>query len=190
VLATWAWPWTGYATGQAFAVGQIVPFSHKHHVGGLGLDCRYCHASVEDAATAGMPATDTCMTCHSQIWTDAPALAPVRQSLATGVPLRWTRVHSLPDFVFFDHSIHIAKGVACQTCHGRVDTMALTARVSSLRMSWCLDCHRDPGPNLGPPGAVFAMDGRGTSEPPGSDRWLRAYDIHPRTLTDCTVCHR
>jgi hypothetical protein len=186
----WALPRSDYWTRTGLAEGQPVPFSHKHHVGGLGLDCRYCHVSVETASTAGMPSSDTCMTCHSQIWTNAPMLAPVRQSLARKAPLRWRRINDLPDYVFFDHSIHIAKGVGCETCHGRVDEMPLTWRTASLHMSWCLDCHRDPAPNLRPRDAVFAMGWRPGPGLPTGKALIGANHIVTAGLTDCTVCHR
>src|ERR1051326_1310123 len=126
LLSVWVVPVMGYNTGEGYAPPQPVPFSHKHHVGGLGIDCRYCHTAVETSANAGMPATETCMTCHSQIWTNAGMLAPVRQSLAEQKPLRWTRVYALPDYVYFDHSVHVAKGVGCTECHGPIAEMALT----------------------------------------------------------------
>lgn len=131
-----------YLTRVGVAIDQPVPFSHKHHVTDVGLDCRYCHGSVEDSSFAGIPSTHTCMTCHSQIWTEAPILEPVRKSYRYNTPLIWTRVHNLPDFVYFDHSIHIAKGVACTSCHGPVNEMPLTWREHTLQMTWCLDCHR------------------------------------------------
>src|SRR5512143_956525 len=133
-----------YYTYAGVAKMQPVPFSHQHHVAGLGIDCRYCHTSVEQSSFAGLPPTETCMTCHSQIWTNAAMLAPVRQSLAADVPLRWTRVNDLPDFVYFNHSIHIDKGIGCVTCHGQVNRMPLMQKAHSLYMSWCLDCHRAP----------------------------------------------
>src|SRR5438309_9217250 len=133
-----------YVTNQHIAPDQPVPFSHKHHVSGLGLDCRYCHTTVEVSQNAGIPPTHTCMTCHSQIWTNAELLAPVRQSLAENKPLRWTRVYTLPDSVYFDHSIHVAKGVGCTECHGAIGDMPLTRRASDLTMRWCLDCHPYP----------------------------------------------
>jgi hypothetical protein len=128
---------------------QPVPFSHKHHVSGLGIDCRYRHTSVEKSAFAGIPPTDTCMTCHSQLWTDAPLLAPVRESLARHQPMQWNRVHDLPDFVFFNHSIHVRQGIGCATCHGPVDRMPLTWQQNTLFMKWCLDCHKDPAQFIG-----------------------------------------
>jgi Class III cytochrome C family. len=144
-----------YPPGEA--PRQPVPFSHKHHVGDDGIDCRYCHDTVETAAFAGIPSTRTCMTCHSQLFTDAPVLEPVRRSMASGEPLRWTRVHDLPDFVYFDHSIHVRKGVGCIECHGRVDRMPLMRREVSLDMQWCLACHRDPEPHRRAASLVFQM---------------------------------
>ena len=133
--------WSPYTTDTNVPRGQLVPFSHQHHYSGLGIDCRYCHTSVETSSFAGIPATEICMSCHSQVWTDAPMLAPVRQSLAFDSPLEWNRVNDLPDFVFFNHSIHVQKGIGCSTCHGRVDQMPLTWKAHSLYMRWCLDCH-------------------------------------------------
>src|SRR5256714_1212452 len=149
------WPWakfvrSDYATGAGVTRPQPVPFSHQHHVSGLGIDCRYCHTSVETASFAGIPPTRTCMNCHSQIWTNAALLEPVRASYRSGESLQWTRVNTLPDFVFFNHSIHVTKGVGCNTCHGPVDTMPLMYQQESLQMEWCLGCHRDPGKNLRP----------------------------------------
>ena len=144
-----------YTTGQNVTRNQPVPFSHEHHVGGLGLDCRYCHTSVEKARFAGLPPTETCMTCHSQIWTNAEMLAPVRTSLAENKPIAWQRVHRLPDYVYFDHSVHVAKGVGCTTCHGAVDQMPLMRQAAPLTMQWCLDCHRDPGKSIQPRETVF-----------------------------------
>src|SRR3569833_3170450 len=144
-----------YITVQNVTLNQPVPFSHEHHVGGLGLDCRYCHTSVEKARFAGLPPTETSMTCHSQIWTNAEMLEPVRASLAENKPIHWQRVNQLPDYVYFDHSIHVAKGVACTTCHGPIDQMKLTRQAAPLTMQWCLDCHRDPAKGIGPREAVF-----------------------------------
>ncbi|HEX9500777.1 MAG TPA: cytochrome c3 family protein, partial [Thermoanaerobaculia bacterium] len=146
-----------YATDQGIAREQPVPFSHQHHVAGLGIDCRYCHTSVETSNFAGIPPTATCMNCHSEIWTSADMLAPVRASFATGRPLVWSRVHRLPDFVHFNHSIHVAKGVGCATCHGRIDKMALTYQASPLTMQWCLDCHTHPDRYVRPRDQVFNM---------------------------------
>jgi hypothetical protein len=163
---------------------QPVPFSHKHHVGDVGLDCRYCHSTVETAAFAGMPATETCLTCHSQLFVDTPLLAPLHRSAATGQPIAWTRLHKLPDFVYFDHSIHVAKGVGCVECHGRVDQMPLEWRSEPLQMQWCLDCHRNPRPHLRPHDAVFSMLPVDAASAPAIT--LQS----TRRLTDCSTCHR
>src|ERR687887_2196966 len=149
------------STGPPVAVGepveQPIPFSHKHHVGDDGIDCRYCHTSVEKSSFAGLPPTQTCMNCHSQIWSQSPMLEPVRQSAQTGQPLQWNRVHVLGDFVYFDHSIHVQKGIGCSTCHGRIDEMPLTWKAESLQMSWCLECHRNPERFVRPKDQVFNM---------------------------------
>src|SRR5947209_9795334 len=146
-----------YVTNQRIAPDQPVPFSHQHHVAGLGLDCRYCHTTVEVSGFAGIPPTKTCMNCHAQIWTNAALLEPVRESFRSGRSLVWTRVYDLPDYVYFDHSIHINKGVGCASCHGRIDTMPLTHPAQALTMEWCLSCHREPEKNLRPREQVFNM---------------------------------
>ena len=170
---------------------QVVPFSHKHHVGDDGFDCRYCHTSVETSAFAGIPPTHTCMTCHSQLFTDQPMLAPVVQSLRSGEPIHWKRIHDLPDFVYFNHSIHVAKGVGCEECHGRVDLMPLTWRVAPLTMQWCLDCHRNPEMHLRPVEHVFDMGWKPAEDQRQlGERLVAAYHIHTSTLTDCSTCHR
>jgi hypothetical protein len=186
----WIFPSIDYFTSLHLVQAQPVPFSHEHHVSELGLDCRYCHTSVEVSANAGLPPTHTCMTCHSQIWTNAEMLAPVRQSLARGEPIRWNRVYRLPDYVFFNHSIHVAKGVGCTTCHGQIDRMPLIWKASTLSMGWCVDCHRNPAPNLRPREEVFNMDWKPSPDTPTGDQLLVAYNIHPATLSDCSVCHR
>jgi hypothetical protein len=170
---------------------QPVPFSHEHHVGGLGLDCQYCHSSVADGPRAGLPPTYTCMTCHSQIWTNAPMLAPVRQSLAENRPLLWHRVARLPDYVYFRHDVHIAKGVGCVTCHGRIDRMPLAYRAISLTMEFCIGCHRDPAPHLRPRERITDMEW----QPAGDARALgnelvRENHIRVGELDYCYVCHR
>jgi len=182
---------SGYVTWAGVAREQPVPFSHKHHAGELGIDCRYCHTSVEKTAFAGIPPTKTCMNCHAQIWADSPMLEPVRASFRTDQSLHWTRVHDLPDFVYFNHSIHVNKGVGCVSCHGRIDTMNLTYQVSSLQMEWCVGCHRDPAPNLRPREEIFSM----TWEPPGDRaelgrRLMKEYGIEAAHLTNCSTCHR
>jgi hypothetical protein len=178
-----------YLTGARVVREQPVPFSHKHHVSGLGIDCRYCHTSVENSSFAGIPPTETCMSCHSQIWSDSPMLEPVRASFQTGQALHWTRVHDLPDFVYFDHSIHLGKGVGCATCHGRVDQMPLMLAEHNLLMEWCLDCHRMPERYVRPREYVFRMDWA----PPVNQlavgrKLMKEYGI--RKLTDCYTCHR
>ncbi len=180
-----------YVTDEAIVVTQPVPFSHSHHVAGLGLDCRYCHTGVEKSAFAGLPPTETCMTCHSQVWTNAAMLAPVRESLASDLPIHWRRVNRLPDYVYFDHSIHIAKGVGCTTCHGPIDHMPLMRQAAPLTMEWCLDCHRDPAKNLRPRDEIFSTDWHPPRDQMAKGHaLLAAYGIRPDHLTDCSVCHR
>ena len=175
-----------YTVGEA--PRQPIPFSHKHHVGDDGIDCRYCHGDVERAAFAGIPSTHVCMTCHSQLFADAPMLEPLRRSAATGEPLRWMRVHDLPDFVYFDHAIHVRKGIGCIECHGRIDRMPLTRRVASLEMQWCLDCHRNPEPHRRAAARVFEM--RATSEVRAEGGLPADKVASTRRLTDCSTCHR
>ena len=180
-----------YTTGEDITVRQPVSFSHEHHVGELGIDCRYCHTSVERSAFAGLPPTKTCMTCHSQLFTNAAMLAPVRKSLAEHKPIHWQRVHILPDYVYFDHSIHIAKGVGCTTCHGAVDTMPLIKQAAPLTMGWCLDCHRNPAPHLRPQSEIFSTSWKSPKDQLEQGRRLMAqYLIHTEHLTDCSICHR
>lgn len=182
-----------YRTQVGWVQEQPVPFSHEHHAGDLGIDCRYCHTGTETGAVAGLPPTQTCMTCHSQVWTDAPALAPVRESFATGTPIRWQRVAQLPDYVYFDHHVHVNNGVACVECHGRVDQMPLTWRARPFTMGFCLECHENPGEALRPPGMVTRMD---WSRVP--DAMLERYGrealaqkpVDPDRLTNCETCHR
>ena len=183
---------SGYNTNQNVVVEQPIQFSHAHHVGGVGLDCRYCHTSVEDAAFANIPPTKTCMNCHSQIWATAPILEPVRASFRDNTPLTWTRVHDLPDFVYFNHSIHVKQGVGCATCHGPVDTMPLVRQEAPLTMAWCVNCHRNPGPNLRPRDQVFNMKWeRPAGDPDMGARLIREYKIgSAEQLTSCSTCHR
>ncbi len=186
----WLWPRTDYARHVRWLVEQPVPFSHQHHVAGLGIDCRFCHTAVEVSANAGLPPTYTCMTCHSQIWTNADLLRPVRDSLANGTPIVWHRINDLPDYVYFNHSIHIAKGVGCSSCHGPVDTMPLTYKAATLTMQFCLNCHRDPGPNLRPASAIYNTEWRRTAGTPSAEALMKQYHVPDRNLTDCTLCHR
>jgi hypothetical protein len=180
-----------YSTEAGVVRHQPVPFSHEHHVNGLGIDCRYCHTSVEKSSFAGIPATKTCMTCHSQIWTNAQILEPVRESWRTEKPLAWTRVHNLPDYVYFNHSIHIAKGIGCNTCHGQVDQMPLMYQAASLQMEWCLQCHRNPEQYIRPKEKVFDMK----YQPPKNQlelgrQLVEQYHVQKQQLTDCYICHR
>ena len=182
---------SSYVTGQNVTLHQPIPFSHKHHVGDDGIDCRYCHTSVEKSAFAGLPPTTTCMTCHSQLFTNAAMLAPVRNSLAEHKPIHWQRVHRLPDYVYFDHSVHIAKGIGCTTCHGPVGTMPLMRQAAPLTMGWCLDCHRNPAPNLRPPSQIFSLNWAPPKDQlEQSKKLLVQYHIQTEHLTDCSRCHR
>ena len=180
---------SSYVTGVGVARLQPVPFSHKHHISDVGIDCRYCHTSVEESAFAGIPATQICMNCHSQIWADSAMLEPVRASARAGTSLEWTRVHNLPGFVYFDHSIHVKKGVGCATCHGRVDGMPLMRRENSLYMEWCLDCHREPERFVRPREFVFSVDWQPPEDRLALGRKLVA-EYRIEKLTSCSVCHR
>lgn len=190
-LVWWLLVWSPYLTQVNVPQEQPVPFSHKHHVEGLGLDCRYCHTTVENSSFAGIPPTKTCMTCHSQVWTNAAILAPIRDSFKNNTSIAWTRVNDLPDFVYFDHSIHVAKGIGCTTCHGPVGEMPLTWKGESLKMSWCLNCHRHPQNYIRPEDQVFNAD----YQPPANQAELgkqlvQQYDIKLQLLTSCSTCHR
>jgi hypothetical protein len=176
-----------YVTDVGVAHEQPVPFSHQHHVNGLGIDCRYCHTSVEESSFAGIPPTATCMNCHKQIWTNAEMLAPLRESLATGKPIVWRRVNDLPDFVRFDHSIHINKGVGCVSCHGRVDQMPLTWKAEPMTMEWCLNCHRAPEKFVRPREEVFNMAYAAKNQRELGPQLVRQYDVKSRT--SCSSCH-
>lgn len=181
-----------YYTDVNVAREQPVPFSHKHHVGALGIDCRYCHTSVEKSSFAGIPPTQTCMSCHSKIWTNAAMLEPVRASYREDKSIAWTRVNALPDFVYFDHSIHVTKGVGCTTCHGPIAEMPLTWRANTLYMSWCLDCHRAPEKYLRPKSEVFNPDYQSPADQLDlGKRLVTEYKIqNARALTSCSTCHR
>ncbi len=183
---------SAYFTNVGEAQEQPVMFSHKHHVNGLGIDCRYCHGSVEVSAYAGIPPTETCMSCHSLVWSDAEMLAPVRQSYSSGESLRWNRVHDLPDFVYFDHSIHVSKGVGCTTCHGQIDQMPLVWKANSLYMEWCLECHREPARYVRPVERVFDVNWRPPADQLERGRELvQQYGIADTiNLTNCSICHR
>ncbi len=180
---------SSYITNQDVDHNQPVQFSHEHHVAGLGLDCRYCHVNVENSSFAGIPPTKTCMNCHSQMYVDSPYLEPVRESYREDTPIEWTRVHNLPDHVYFNHSIHVAKGIGCATCHGRVDQMPLISQASTLHMQWCLECHRNPEKFVRPKEEVFNM----TYEAP-KDQVAMGKDLvkkyHIQKKDSCSICHR
>ncbi len=180
---------SSYATRQGEMREQPVPFSHTHHVGSMGIDCRYCHTTVETSGFANIPPTKTCMNCHSQIWVNSPTLEPVRASYRSDQSIAWTRVHDLPDFVYFNHSIHVNKGVGCETCHGRVDQMPLMLQKNSLEMRWCLDCHRNPEQYVRPRDAVFKM-----GYVPPEDQLVMGRRLvkenHIQKLDTCYTCHR
>jgi Cytochrome c7 and related cytochrome c len=178
-----------YVTRAFEAREQPVPFSHAHHVGGMGIDCRYCHTSVDKAAFAGIPPTKTCMNCHAQVWNQSPTLEPVRASFRNDTSIEWTRVHDLPEFAYFNHSAHVNKGIGCSTCHGRVDQMPLTWQEKSLQMEWCLECHRQPEKYVRPKSEVYNI----AYQPPADQlelgrRLVKEYGV--RTRTSCSACHR
>ena len=189
---TWEIYWSPYTTSVDIPFQQPVPFSHKHHVSEDGIDCRYCHTSVEKSSFAGVPSTDTCMSCHSQIWTDSPMLEPVRVSFATNTPIKWKRVNDVPDFVYFNHSIHISKGVGCSTCHGRVDQMPLTRKTETLYMKWCLECHRNPQKYVRPRDKIYDMTWHPSEEGHGEGaKLVQQYRVDTSgRLTNCSTCHR
>jgi hypothetical protein len=180
---------SSYATNAGVTYNQPVPFSHQHHVNELGIDCRYCHTTVESSNFAGIPATKVCMTCHSQIWTNAEILEPIRASWRNNEAIKWTRVHDLPDFVYFNHSIHVNKGMGCTTCHGQVDRMPLMRQEASLQMEWCVNCHRNPEQFVRPRDQVFSVD----YHVPDNQTELGARlvaEYHIQKLTSCSTCHR
>ena len=179
---------SAYATRQSIIRAQPVPFSHDHHTEAMGISCLYCHTSVEESAFAGVPPTATCMNCHKLIWNDSPMLEPVRESFRTGEPIRWARVNDLPDFVYFNHSIHIAKGMGCVTCHGRVDKMPLLRQAESLQMEWCLDCHRSPQDFVRPRSEIYNMEWEAEDQAAVGARLVEEYNI--QSLVSCSVCHR
>ena len=191
---------------------QPVPFSHEHHTNELGIDCRYCHQTVEKSPYGGIPATETCMSCHSQVWTNSPLLEPVRESWRTGQPIKWNRLNKLPEFVYFNHSIHIDRGVSCNVCHGPIQAMQLVYKANPFTMAWCLECHRNPANHVGDPAKVWGLyekiqrlDAltpeeqalaagreyhRKGEELEEGKRWLARHKIKTEQLTDCWICHR
>lgn len=189
-IAVMAWQMNAPVMATA-SVAQPIPFSHKHHVGDDGIDCRYCHTTVEKSASAGMPSTQVCLTCHKVLFRDSPALAPLHASAETGVPIKWNRVYDLPDFVYFNHSIHIAKGMACMTCHGRVDRMPQIVRNERLDMQWCLDCHRAPEKHMTRPGQQFSMQDPAPLSAGEITQLSHIFHYESEArMTSCTTCHR
>jgi len=192
VLASIVYIQSSYGTNAGLSRVQPIPFSHQHHVGILGIDCRYCHTTVEHSPFAGMPETKTCMNCHSQIWVSSQVLAPVRESYRNDRSIEWERVYNTPGFVYFDHHIHVQKGIGCSSCHGRIDQMPFTHQTPTLLMEWCLDCHRHPERQIRPRDQVFNM----AYEPPADqhDLGMRLMEDHhirdARQLTSCSTCHR
>jgi len=183
---------SSYLTGQYVEKQQPVQFSHKHHVGDDGIDCRYCHSTVETTASAGMPSTQTCMNCHSQIWADSPYLEPVRESFRENKPIEWERVHDLPEYTYFNHSIHVAKGVGCSTCHGQIDNMPVVFQENTLQMEWCLACHREPEKFIRPKSEIYNMQWQ-DGNLDAKERIVLKADLKIRSkelLTSCSTCHR
>lgn len=187
----------GYAFNMTYGLDRHVPleqpvqFSHKHHVTDDGIDCRYCHSSVDKSNNAGMPSTEVCMTCHSQIWKESPLIQPIQESYKSGKPIEWARVHDLPDFAYFNHSIHVRKGVSCVSCHGRVDEMPITWKEKDLSMAWCLDCHRNPQKFVRPRDKVYnlAWKPEGDQETLGKELIQKYHVLSELQLTSCSTCH-
>ena len=179
---------SAYATRETIIRAQPVPFSHDHHTEAMGISCLYCHTSVEESAFAGVPPTATCMNCHKLIWNDSPMLEPVRESFRTGEPIQWARVNDLPDFVYFNHSIHVTKGMGCVTCHGRVDKMPLLRQAVSLQMEWCLECHRAPQDFVRPRSEILNMEWVADDQSVLGAQLVEEYNI--QSLLSCSVCHR
>jgi hypothetical protein len=179
-------PWN---TRQYEPIDQPVEFDHRHHSQDDGINCVFCHTSVYKAGNAGIPSTDKCMGCHSQIWSQSSMLEPVRRSYFSDMPIPWNRVHDLPNFVYFNHSIHVNKGVGCSTCHGRVDWMPAVYQAAPLTMAWCLDCHRAPEQHLRPQDQITNMRFRPEAQSPAVRARLRD-ELGVQSLTDCIVCHR
>ena len=179
---------SSYNTGKGMVLAQPIPFSHDHHTAALGISCLYCHTSVEDSAYAGIPATSTCMNCHKQIWNDSPMLEPVRSSYSEGRPIAWTKVHDVPDYVYFNHSIHVAKGFGCVTCHGRVDKMPLIYKAETMQMEWCLECHRAPERFVRPVSEVYNTEWKAENQVKLGRALVAEYGV--RSLESCSTCHR
>ena len=183
---------SSYLTNQYLERPQPVQFSHRHHVGDDGIDCRYCHTSVESGASAGIPPTQTCMNCHNQLWADSPYLEPVKASFRDNKPIEWERVHDLPEYAYFNHSIHVAKGVGCSTCHGQIDNMASVYQENSLQMEWCISCHRQPENFIRPKSEIYNMSWKDSNLTTTEREELKVdYKIRSKELlTSCSTCHR
>ncbi len=205
VVAGAAFYRSDYTTGAREVVEQPIPFSHKHHVSELGIDCRYCHTAVEHSGSAGFPPTKTCMNCHVVMWTGADMLAPLRESYASGTPITWKKVHNVPHYTYFNHSIHVAKGVGCVSCHDRIDEMNLVFQSKTLLMEWCLECHRQPEKYLRPKTEIYNMawtpsdgakdfDGEiiaAMSQMELGKKLKDKYQVREASiLTNCSMCHR
>jgi hypothetical protein len=192
LLTLWGYWRVPAGQGLQEEIVQPVFFDHRHHVVDDLIDCRYCHFNVERGASAGVPSTEMCLNCHSQIWNRSPKLEPVRRSYFTGRPIEWNRVHQLPDYAYFNHSIHVNKGIGCVTCHGRIDQMAAVTKVNSLQMSWCLECHRNPAPNLRPRDQITSMTWQPPADPAAATalgaKLMKSYEVNSRV--SCTTCHR
>ena len=188
VFAIWYWA-TPKNTFVGYQPAQPIPYSHKLHAGQLGIDCRYCHFNVERGPHAGVPSTDICMNCHSVVRANSPEIKKIAASYKSGTPIKWVRVYKLPDFAYFDHSAHVNKGVSCVVCHGRVDQMDVVQATSPLSMSWCLQCHRNPAPNIRDKKLVTNLAWKPEGDPAALGReFMDKYHVNPRT--DCSACHR
>ena len=179
---------SSYNTGKGIVLAQPIPFSHDHHTSGLGISCLYCHTSVEKSAYAGIPATSTCMNCHKQIWNDSPMLEPVRASYRDNEPIAWRKIHDLPDYVYFNHSIHVAKGFGCVTCHGRIDQMKLVYKAETMQMEWCLSCHREPERFVRPVSEIYNTEWKAEDQEALGAQLAQEYRL--RSLITCSTCHR
>ncbi len=183
--------YAGFNQRRGETVEQPVPFSHEHHVAGLGIDCRYCHTAVETSASAGVPPTSTCYNCHKIVWNEAPLLEPVRASYRTGQPIEWNKVHDLPDFTYFNHSIHVAKGMGCATCHGPVHQMRLIRSAQPIQMRWCLECHRNPEKFIRPKEEIYNMTWKAKDQETLGRELVEKYQVRPPAeITSCGTCHR
>jgi hypothetical protein len=183
--------YAGFNQRRGETVEQPVPFSHEHHVAGLGIDCRYCHTAVEKSASAGVPPTSTCYNCHKIVWNEAPMLEPVRSSYRTGQPIEWNKVHDLPDFTYFNHSIHVAKGMGCATCHGPVQQMRLMRSAQPIQMRWCLECHRNPEKFIRPKEEIYNMTWKAKDQETLGRELVEKYEVRPPAeITSCGTCHR